>query len=144
VKKSIIVLCILLLIGIFALSCSKDADNDGVDVDLSVLSTTMAQAEYENIVSNSGKYIGKTIRAAGIYYTMVNEQTGDLYHYVIIVQGDECCQLGFEFKRDGEYTVPDDYPGRNEAIEVTGVLSRGEDRAFPYLYLASAEMTITG
>jgi len=140
-KKSIIVLCILLLTGIFALSCSKDADSAGVDVDLSKLSVTMAQAEYENIVTGSGKYIGKTIRATGAYYAMVNENTGDLYHYVIIVQGDECCQLGFEFKRDGEYTVPDDYPERNEAIEVTGILSRGEDRGFPYLYLASAEMT---
>ena len=135
-----ILLFALTFFSIFAISCSNDAGDSDVDVDLSKLSTTMAQAEYENIVSNSGKYIGKTIRAAGTYYDTYNS-TGENFHYIIIIQGDECCQLGFEFKREGEYSAPDDYPAISSPIEVTGILSRGDDRGFPYLYLASAEIT---
>ena len=139
-KKSIILLCALIFFCILTISCSNDTGDSDVDVDLSVLSTTMAQAEYENIIINSEKYIGKTIRAAGTYFT-ITDDTGSYYHYVIIIPGDDCCQLGFEFKRDGNYIVPDDYPENSAAIEVTGILNKGEDRGFPYLYLASAEMT---
>jgi len=145
-KKKLIVLCILLLTGIFAISCSNDTvdSDDGIDVDLSVLSTTMAQAEYENIISNSEKYIGKIIRATGTYYSFSNESTGDYYHFVIIIQGDSCCQMGFEFKLDGDYSAPNDYPEENKIIEVTGTLKMADDRGFPYLFLASGEMTVLG
>ena len=143
-KNNILVICILLLVCIFVVNCSKDVENEeGIDVDLSKLSATMAQAEYENIVNNSGRYIGKTIRATGTYFTTYNS-TGDDFNYIIIVQGDECCQLGFEFKRNEEHIAPDDYPEPNTAIEVTGILRKGDDRIIPYIYLASAEMTIAG
>jgi len=143
-KKSVILLCALVFFCILAISCSNDTGDSDVDVDLSVLSTTMAQAEYENIIINSGKYIGQTIRASGTYFMSIDDLTGDYYHYIIIIPGDDCCQMGFEFKRDGEYAVPDDYPERNAAIVVTGILSRGDDRGFPYFYLSSGEMTIVG
>jgi len=143
VKKSVIVLFILLLTGIFALNCSNDVKNDeGIDVDLSVLSITMAQAEFENIITNFEKYMGQVIRATGTYYSIIDDITGDYYHYIIIIPGDECCQMGFEFKRDGEYAEPDDYPERNAVIMVTGILSKGDDHGFPYLYLSSGEMTL--
>jgi len=153
-KKCLIVLCFLLLFGISVISCSNETESDevagdetaierdDVDVDLTGLSQTIVQAEFQNILSNTDNYIGKTIRASGTYYTLFSDKTGNHYHYIIIVQGDECCQLGFEFKRDGDYAVPDDYPKKNAVIEVTGILKRYEELGNSYLYLAVKDITV--
>ena len=143
-KKYIIILCVLLLLGTSAAGCSNDAKSEKseVDVDLTGLSQTLIEAQFENIISNSAEFLGKTIRVVGAYFPLYIAENSTTYHYVIIVFGDECCQLGFEFKRDGDHVVPDDYPAINELIEVTGVLSRYEEFGTSYLYLAVKELAL--
>ena len=111
-------------------------------MDLTGLSQTLVEAQYEHILANSADFLGKTIRVIGTYFPLYMAQYDTTYHYVIIVFGDECCQLGFEFKRDGDYVVPDDYPAMNTLIEVTGVLDRYEERGISYLYIAVTELIL--
>jgi hypothetical protein len=141
-KKNLIVLLVLLLLGLSASGCSDDTESDGndVDVDLTGLSQTIVEAQFQNIITNSADFLGKTIRVIGTYYPLHIAELNETYHYVIIVFGDECCQMGFEFKRDGNYMVPDDYPAMNELIEVIGVLSRYEEWGSTFLYLAVKEL----
>jgi len=143
-KKYLLVLFVLLFLGVSAVGCSNDTDSEGneVDIDLTGLSQTMVEAQYENILANSADYLGKTIRVIGTYFPLYLAQYDTTYHYVIIVFGDECCQLGFEFIRDGDYVVPDDYPAMNALIEVIGVLDRYEERGISYLYLAVKEFIL--
>jgi len=113
-----------------------------VDVDLTALSSTIAQAEYNNISRKPTDYIGKTIRVSGAYFSLYLAETDQRYHIVTIVYGDECCRQGFEFRLSDEYTYPDDYPAENEVIEVVGVLDLYESNGLRYLYLAVGEITV--
>jgi len=143
-KKYLIVLFILLLLGVSAAGCSSDNENEEneVDVDLTGLSQTIVEAQFQHIMANSADFLGQTIRVIGTYYQLTFGEPATTYHYVIIVFGDECCQLGFEFKRDGDYKVPDDYPAMNELIEVIGVLGRYEEWGSSFLYLEVKELIL--
>jgi hypothetical protein len=147
-KKYVILLCLLSFACISAFGCSDRNDNGNesdsikTDIDLTVLSATLVEAEYNNILSNFDNYEGKTIKASGTYYSLFFEQADRHLHYIIIVPGDECCQLGFEFIRDGEYAVPDDYPVQNAGIEIIGVLGRYEEHGSRYPYIAVKEINI--
>lgn len=138
---------ILGLICLYISGCSeKTKTNDvdvntgigavNVDVDLSVLSSTMAQAEFFNILSNSSNYFGKTIRAKGVYYNECLNADGPFYHYVTIVYGDACCRMGFEFKLTDDYVFPKDYPAQNSMVDVVGVFDKYEESGHWYSYLA--------
>jgi len=143
-KRYLILLCALLFLSVSAANCSNDTGSEAseVDLDLTGLSQTLVEAQFENILSNSEEFLGKTIRVIGTYFPLYMAEYDTTYHYVIIVYGDECCQLGFEFKRDGDYAVPDDYPALNEPIEVIGVLGRYEEWGTSYLYLAVKELIL--
>jgi len=142
-RKCLILLCLLFIVCLSVIGCAGESERNDVDfdVDLTSLSSTMVQAEYERIVSNSEDYIGKTIRASGTYRIMANNDTGDFAHYIIIVQGDDCCQMGFEFKRDGDFSFPGDYPKPNAVIEITGVLDTHKAFGASYLYIEAHDLT---
>jgi len=162
-RRYLMVLCVFLFLVVSAAGCSNNAGNERndtetetseagieaeseineVDVDLTSMSQVLIEAQFENIISNSEDFIGKTIRVIGTYFPLYMAEYDTTYHYVIIVYGDDCCQLGFEFRLDGDHVGPDDYPDLNEMIEVTGVLGRYEEYGTSYLYLAVKELIFT-
>ena len=71
---SIILIC-LIITTVVGCTDTPGTGDDEVDVDLASMSTTMAQAEFNNIISNSADYMGKTIRVRGPYYSMYWDQT---------------------------------------------------------------------
>ena len=102
----------------------------------------MVEALYHNVINNAADYMGQTIRVSGTYHPMTFSQNINTYHFIIVVPGDECCQLYFEFRLPEEDTDPDSFPPILTLIEVTGVLSRYTERGVTYLYLADSEMII--
>jgi len=141
-KKLLFLIFLTTLISIYAIGCANDINERDVDIDLSELSMTMIQAEYQKIISNPEDYMGKTIKVYGSYYILPLDNAGNIAHYVIIVQGDECCQMGFEFKRDGNYVYPEDYPSQNSMIQITGTLDKHEQFGAVYIYIDVDELTI--
>jgi len=135
-KKYIVLLCLILFTALLVTGCANDESENDVDIDLSELSMTMIQAEYARILSNADDYVGKTIKAYGAYYTLLFSNSGTRFHYIIIVPGDECCQMGFEFRRGDDYDFPDDYPSQNAMILITGTLLKDEEIGASYLYIA--------
>jgi len=113
-----------------------------VDVDLTALSSTMAQAEFINILTNPSDYLGKTIRVRGPYFNINFQEFGEVFHFVMVIEGDECCRMGFEFILSGDYAYPDDFPSQYARIEITGVLSVIEHGEQNFLYLATDEITL--
>lgn len=138
------VVCFIIITVTFLTGCAKEPDTNGVDLDLSGLSITMVQAEYERIISNADDYIGKTIKVFGSFRTYLTDDAGGIAYYVIIIPGDDCCQMGFEFKRDGNYTFPDDYPAQNSMILISGTLDRHEVFNSLSLYISVDEFTVAG
>jgi len=106
--------------------CAGLPDND-VDVDFTILSTTLIQAEYHRIGADMGNYIGKTMRMPG-RYDPIPTDNGQVVHVLMLMDGDECCQMGVEFRlKDGEA-----YPAMGAMIEITGVLT---DAGYGHVFL---------
>ena len=124
-KKKLAVLSALCLMLLLVAACSGNgtarADRDiaetrkasggveSVDVDLTGLSSTMAYAEVNNIVTNPENYFGKTIRMRGSYYAEYYDVTDLYYHFVVVEDVTACCRQGMEFVWNGKHNYPDDY-----------------------------------
>jgi len=115
-----------------------------VDVDLTGMSATLAQAEFQRIVINYDRYMGMTIKASGAYFNLYLYNSDSYHHFVTVVAGDECCRMAFEFILSGDSVFPDDYPAGDTRIEVIGVLNSYEERGRTYLYLSADEVTVIG
>ena len=122
--------------------CSGASDID-VDVDMTVMSSTMAQAEFIKILSNLEDYVGKTIKAAGPYYSFSLEQTGFLYRYIMIVEGDECCRIGLEIRSCDEDMSPDELARQYALVEVVGVLKTHMDFGYTIPYVEFYELSVS-
>ena len=140
-KKCLIILVFILFAGSIITGCTGRSNASGVDVDLTKLSITMRDAELQRIFLDSDRYMGKTIKATGSYDPVIR-YADDIVHNIVIIQGDECCQLGFEFQRTGDYIFPDDYPEKDATIELTGKLGRYEDAGMSFLYLSVTELNV--
>jgi len=141
-KKSLLVLSLILILSISAISCSDNGiiERDDLDVDFHGLSATDTEALYHSINNNPADHMGQTIRAVGTYYPLLIPQSRSLYHYVVVVPGDECCQLLFEFKISGDNMDLSNIPKEGTRIEVTGVFSRYVEDGVSYIYLADSEL----
>lgn len=111
------------------------AANGRVDIDLTVLSSTMVYAEVYNIMTDPETYLGKTIKVRGPYYPDYDDQSGRCYHYIVIEDATACCAQGLEFIWIGNHAYPGDYPAEGTRIEVTGVFGEYEEFGEIYYYL---------
>lgn len=93
---------------------------DGVDVDLTRLSSTMVYSEVYNMMYAPGDYIGKTIKMTGQFVYYENPDTKARYFTCIIGDAMACCSQGLEFVLSGKHTYPDDYPELGSEITVSG------------------------
>jgi len=141
-KNLFILLFLTIFICIPVIGCASDVKEHDVDIDFSDLSMTMIQAEYQRILSNSEDYMGKTIKMNGTYYSFQIDEAGNIAHFVIIIPGDDCCQMGFEFKRGENYVYPADYPAQNAMIMVTGTLDKHEQFGAVYIYIDVDEFSV--
>ena len=121
--------------------CSDVSDERETDIDLTNLSQTVMQAEYQRILSNAESYVGQSIKLQGTYLPMIHD-INNVSHYIIIIQGDDCCQMGFEFKRSDDHIFPDDYPVRNSLIRLTGVLETYKAQGSSFLIVSVDDFTV--
>ncbi len=108
----------------------ETADESGIyagmdaDIDLTLLSDTVVNAEVYNMLVTPENYTDKIVRMTGEYQEYTDEQTGELYHSCVIYDALACCQQGVEFVlTDG------DYPEEGTTITVVG---RYETYTTPY------------
>jgi len=116
---------------------TETANEDGIDVDLSKMSGTMAYAEVYNMMVYPEDYIGKKIRIRGPYYASYLEDTDMYYHYVIITDATACCESGIEVIWDNsDHVYPDEYPDNMTEVEATGIFNTYEENGYTYGYIA--------
>ncbi|MBR2780044.1 MAG: hypothetical protein IKD81_01315 [Eubacteriaceae bacterium] len=113
---------------------------EGIDVDLTVLSSTMVYSEVSNMLQYPEEYIGKTVKMDGIYAYIHDASTGNEYYVCIIQDATACCSRGIEFVLTDDYVYPDDYPEVNEEICVVGVFDIYEENGYMYCTLRDAEL----
>lgn len=113
---------------------------DGIDIDLTALSSTMVYSEVYNMMYYPGDFIGKTIKMSGMYDVYHDESTGKYYHACIISDATACCSQGLEFELTDEYAYPDDYPRIGEIVCVTGVFDTYQEGEKKYCTLRDAKL----
>ena len=92
-----------------------------VDIDLSVMSSTVVYSQVYDMVTNPDKYIDNVVKVKGAFTVYVNEQTNVYYPAVIIKDATACCAQGLEFLLYGRAVYPKDYPSKNQEITIIGV-----------------------
>ena len=118
---------------------------DGVDYDLTTMSSDMIYATVYQMMADPDSYIGKTIRMDGLYYASYYDMTETYYHYCIIQDATACCAQGIEFVwGDGSHIYPDEYPQDNTEVVVQGVFEIYEEDGFKYCRLKDATMEVAG
>ena len=70
---------------------------EGVDIDLTALSSTMIYSEVYNMMYIPEEYVGKTIRMGGAFSAFHDDTTGKDYFACIIQDAAACCAQGIEF-----------------------------------------------
>ena len=101
-------------------------------------------AEMTNIYNSPDDYLGKTIRASGTYSAIIAQGTDTATHYIITIDGDDCCQEGFEFRWSGNRNFPRDFPNVRAAIEIEGVFSFYRDNDRRFFYIAVDDIFLLG
>ena len=122
------------------------ASADGVEVDLTVLSSTMVYSEVYNMLYNDpAHYLGKTVKARGTFsiYQLVTDgvlQPDPVSYACIISDAAACCAEGMEFVLKGDLTYPDDYPELGTEITVIGEFQSYEENGMTWYHLANARL----
>ena len=111
---------------------------EGVDIDLTTMSSTMVYSEVNNIVNEPEKYIGKTIKMNGVYAFVYDDSNTKRYDACIIQDATACCGGGIEFELTGDYKYPDDYPEEGGDICVIGVFDTYTEGDYIYCTLRNA------
>lgn len=144
----LVALGMLSLLCLSAAGCSGKASaanasdrGEGVDVDLTKLSSTMVYAEVFNIMSSPDDYMGKTVRMSGPYYASYYDKTDQYYHYVVVEDATSCCAQGLEFIWNGDHAYPDDFPDEATKIEVTGVFDSYDELGKTYYFLSVDDLS---
>ncbi len=115
------------------LSTSED-----VDIDLTILSSTMVYSEVYNMMVTPENYIGKTIRMDGYYSCYHSEETGMTYLACIIMDATACCSQGIEFELAEEFLDPDHEPVPGDTITVQGEFDTYKEGDYTYCTLRNA------
>ncbi len=114
--------------------------DEGVDVDLTVLSKTVVYAQVYNMMLTPEEYTGKIVKMAGSYTEFYDESTGKRYHACIIQDATACCAQGIEFLLTDDYSYPDDYPKDGDEICVTGTFETYHENGYTYSILSNAAL----
>lgn len=112
---------------------------DGIDVDLTEMSSTMVFAEVYNMMMDPMSYIGKTVKMNGSFAIYHDDEKNKDHYACIIRDATACCEQGVEFMFGDGYTFPDDYPKEGEEISVTGVFRTYKDGEYTYWALMDSE-----
>lgn len=111
---------------------------DGVDVDLTAMSSTMVYSEVLNMQKTPEKYLGKVVKMKGPF--SATEIDGNRYFACIIKDATACCSSGIEFEWAGDHSYPEDYPKENQEITVIGTFTTYMEGKNKYLQLKDADV----
>ena len=145
-KKLISAVCMLVLLCAPSLSWGEAANagvtyaESDVDLDLSVVSGTVAYAQVCQLLSDYQAYEGKIIRMKGWYDVLQDTETGMIYFACIVQDATACCAEGIEFVWAGEHIFPDDFPVPGTGVTVTGRFESYREGDDLYVHLMDAEV----
>ena len=116
------------------------SSTEGIDIDLTTLSSTMVYSEVFNMMADPGSYVGKTVKMDGMFSVFHDDIANVDYFACIVKDATACCSQGIEFVLAGDHVYPDDYPELGTDICVSGVFDMYEDGGYTYVTLRDAKL----
>ena len=113
---------------------------DGIDVDLTVLSSVMVYSQVFDMLTQPEAYIGKTVKMTGIYVCTDQDISDEFYQSCIIQDATACCSQGIEFVLTDDYVFPDDYPEYEDTVTVIGTFDIYKEGGYLYCTLRNARL----
>lgn len=113
---------------------------EGIDIDLTSLSSTMVYSEVYNMMTVPSDYIGKVVKMNGIFSTFHDDNTGKNYFACVIKDATACCSQGIEFVLTDDYSYPDDYPSNGDTVTVVGTFNTYTENNYSYCTLLDANL----
>ena len=132
------VFAVILLLMTSACGKSSIYNTEGVDIDLSKVSSVVAYAEVYNIYQEYESYFGKVIRLKGTFDVYYDEEKDVNYFSCVVTDEMACCSLSMEFVLAGDYSYPEEYPQNGSSVTVTGVFGVYEEEGLLYCQLTDA------
>ena len=121
---------------------SVPAAEEGIDYDLTTMSSTMIYSTVSNMMLYPDVYEGKMVKLGG-NFSVYHDEKADKYLFAAIVpDATACCQQGIEFVLDGDYKYPDDYPEEGQSITIKGKFTTYNEYGFNYAQLQNATMAV--
>ena len=116
------------------------AGDPNVDVDLTVLSSTLIYSEVFNMVTTPTDYEGKTVKMEGVCNMYQDPDTGKKYYACIVQDATQCCSQGLEFVLDENTYTEDDYPKVGDDITIQGTFTTYEENGNTYLTMLDSTL----
>ena len=113
-----------------------------VDVDMTVMSSTMIYAAVYQIVTDPVGSLEKKLKVQGTFDVFSDDDLGVNYYFIFVADAQACCEQGLELYFPDSYVFPDDYPPSGEDIEIIGTFTSHFDYAVEYYYVAVEEVKI--
>ena len=112
--------------------------SNSVDVDLTVLNSTMVYSEVYSMVTSPETFIGKSVRMSGAFAMQYGE--GRNYYAVLIADAAACCAQGLEFvlENSDSLSYPKDYPTVGNTVTVVGTFNTYDEGGYTYCELVDA------
>ena len=117
------------------------ANEEGVEVDLTVLSSAAVYSVVYDMMTQPENYVGKVVKMQGMFDTFYDEATGIRYYACVIQDATQCCAQGIEFQPEEQGAFPDDYPEVGGECTVVGVFDTYTEGQYLYATLRKAKMT---
>ena len=133
----LLALCICLLP--LCAGCAESAPAS-VDLDLSVMSSTIVYAQMYNIQYDPGQYLGKIIRLRGLYSFFREPSTGVVYYACVVPDATACCMQGMEFVPPAGGLPAEE----GETVTVTGRLAIYQEGGVSWLHLVDTDVVCSG
>lgn len=102
-------------------------DYNKIDVDLTVLSSTMVYAEVFNMIMNPENYEDKIVKMKRQFVVFEDMENVNPFYACVIPDATACCLQGFEFVPLYEYNYPKDYPKVDSEITIVGKFEYDEN-----------------
>lgn len=125
----------LLLAGCGGRNAAEFRTEDGIDLDLTRLSSTMVYAEVFNMRYEPDGYYGKVVRMEGYFSAYQNPYTGEYYYNCVVPDATACCSQGIQFFLRDDLSYPEDFPENGTTVTVVGTFERNDQN----LYMCSLE-----
>lgn len=122
---------LLLLSTVLTVLASCGGEESGV-VDLSLLSTTMAYSELENMTAKPDRYLGKTVKMRGA--VSVYRAGDNVYYSCTVSDLTACCSQALEFVLEESQR----YPAEGSEVVISGVFDTYQENGSTYCYLKHA------